>query len=71
MSRGGKSTFFHVEYFFMLNLCYRGCCKLFPGSKILKNDLLTAEKINFEVGSKIFLKKIGSKNFRFFSMKNQ
>ena len=40
----------------MLNVCYRGCRQLFPASKILKNYLLTAEKINFEVGSKIFFR---------------
>ena len=53
----------------MLNVCYRGCRQLFPGTKILKNDLLTAEKINFEVVSKIFLKKIGSKKSDFFQWK--
>ena len=59
----------------MQNVCYRGCRQLFPGTKILKNDLLTAEKINFEVGSKIFSeKKNGPKNSDFFNenlMKNE
>ena len=40
----------------MLNVCYRGCRQLFPDTKIVENDLMTAEKINFEVGSKILLK---------------
>ena len=50
----------------MQNVCYRGCRQLFPGTKILKNDLLTAEKINFEVGSKIFLKIFRVEKFQIF-----
>ena len=51
---GVQNAFKHSEWLRMLNVCYRGCRQLLPGTKILKNDLLTTEKINFEVGSKIF-----------------
>ena len=56
----------------MLNVCYRGCRQLFPGTKILKNDLLTAEKINFKVGSKknMFEKFLGRKKSDFFNGKS-
>ena len=69
--RGGKSVFKHSKWLCMLNVCYRRRRQLFPGTKILKNDLLMAEKINFEVVSKIFLKKNRVEKIRFFSMEIQ